>query len=317
MSDNDYDHGRWGTGTPNPDSVMYQRGLQARLDEINRQQEAKQAEDQAQILKGIKQFSDALTPPPAPAGEWPGSLNSRSDDSENYNYTPSSYVERNTANSGPYEPSLRDRLVDWFFAPFRLAWKLIKFLFKVALFLAAALLVIILLQAHFSENKVNETSQPARKNGAETSNPTPPRSRVVQPPLADLEASGSNDAQPIASTQTSEAPATSQEENNTVSNATPYYPRIGVRVAEVADEDATQLGLTPQQRGARVSSVFQGSPAEEAHLQPGDIIVSLNDQSVSGRDQFVQLVSIQAVGALVSIEFYRDGVKYRAGIIPR
>ena len=46
----------------------------------------------------------------------------------------------------------------------------------------------------------------------------------------------------------------------------------GIRVQELTEELAEELGLAPEEEGVLISEVEAGSPAEEANLRPGDII---------------------------------------------
>ncbi len=61
---------------------------------------------------------------------------------------------------------------------------------------------------------------------------------------------------------------------------------LGVTVEELAQSDLEQLGL---ENGLLIKRVEPDSPAEESGLQPGDILVSINQQTVESVDQLASL----------------------------
>ncbi len=74
--------------------------------------------------------------------------------------------------------------------------------------------------------------------------------------------------------------------------------------------------FTPQQafargldfnHGALISEVTPGSPAAEAKLQVGDIILNFNERPVGNDSHLVTLVSLVRLGEQVPMEIYRDG----------
>lgn len=80
-------------------------------------------------------------------------------------------------------------------------------------------------------------------------------------------------------------------------------PYIGVSVSNVSSE--SQLYGLPQ--GAAVQSVTEGSPAEKAGLQRGDIITGANDTEITGSDDLVTMVRKMAVGDTLNVTVYRQG----------
>ena len=75
--------------------------------------------------------------------------------------------------------------------------------------------------------------------------------------------------------------------------------QLGVRV-----EDATQ-----DAKGALVIEVLENSPAALLGLQEGDVIISINDKSVSEAKEVVDLIGQKNAGDEVSITWLRDGKK--------
>lgn len=80
-------------------------------------------------------------------------------------------------------------------------------------------------------------------------------------------------------------------------------PYIGVTVTDVTQEH--QLYGLPQ--GATVRAVEQGSPAEEAGLQPGDIITQVDDTPITGSRELVRILRDCAVDQKLTLTLYRKG----------
>ena len=81
--------------------------------------------------------------------------------------------------------------------------------------------------------------------------------------------------------------------------------RLGVQIARLSDADARALGL-PDRRGALVSAVEPGSPAERAGIAAGDVILGYNGDAIDDADELVTLVSNSAPGTQASLEVLRD-----------
>jgi putative serine protease PepD len=77
---------------------------------------------------------------------------------------------------------------------------------------------------------------------------------------------------------------------------------LGVRVASAQDG------------GALVGEVSPGSPAAEAGLREGDIVVRLGDRRITDANDLVSAVQAAEVGQTLEIEFQRDGVPQTASV---
>ncbi|MGH8030335.1 MAG: trypsin-like peptidase domain-containing protein [Arenimonas sp.] len=74
------------------------------------------------------------------------------------------------------------------------------------------------------------------------------------------------------------------------------------------------LGLASEdpragERGALVSRVYRGSPAEAAGIVPGDLIVLANGERIVSAESLHNLEGLLPVGKVVRIELLRDGAK--------
>ena len=81
---------------------------------------------------------------------------------------------------------------------------------------------------------------------------------------------------------------------------------IGVQIMSVSRESYEDLGLD-EPRGAIVSSVTQGGPAEAADMRPGDVIMSYDGDPVEDTSDLQAKVVDTRPGTAVPIEVLRDG----------
>jgi S1-C subfamily serine protease len=72
------------------------------------------------------------------------------------------------------------------------------------------------------------------------------------------------------------------------------------------DAETAQTQAEPITRGALVTRVYRGSPAEDAGIRPGDVIVKANDQRIDGADALSNLEGLLPLGAPVRLELVRD-----------
>lgn len=81
---------------------------------------------------------------------------------------------------------------------------------------------------------------------------------------------------------------------------------LGILPQELTDDLAEGLGFEGQD-GIIVGSVENGTPAQDAGLEEGDIIVAFNGVGIEDVDQFRMLVADTPVESTVPIEILRDG----------
>lgn len=90
--------------------------------------------------------------------------------------------------------------------------------------------------------------------------------------------------------------------------------RLGVSVQEVNQALAESFGLKKSE-GALVSSVEKGSPAEKAGVQPGDVILSFNNQPVDHSVDLPTLVADAAPGSTQKLEVMRNGAAKSLNVV--
>jgi len=81
---------------------------------------------------------------------------------------------------------------------------------------------------------------------------------------------------------------------------------LGVQLQRVSSDIAAALGIDPN-RGEVVGLVTPGGPAARAGIQQGDVVLSVNNQSVTPEQSASYLISTTAVGSRVPIEVLRNG----------
>ena len=95
---------------------------------------------------------------------------------------------------------------------------------------------------------------------------------------------------------------------------------LGVLIQDVDRDLAESFGLE-QPRGALVSQVLAGTPAEQAGLQPGDIIVSFNGREIRSSSELPPVVGTSRVEEDANIEIIRNGnlkkLKIRVAQLPK
>ena len=81
---------------------------------------------------------------------------------------------------------------------------------------------------------------------------------------------------------------------------------LGVSIQPVTDEIAGSFGLS-RARGALVSDIMAGSPAEKAGLRQGDIILRFAGKEIKDARQLQLVVAEATIGQKVDVEIFRDG----------
>lgn len=81
---------------------------------------------------------------------------------------------------------------------------------------------------------------------------------------------------------------------------------IGVHIQPLSAELAEEFGI-PDGRGALINDVVPGSPADQAGIQRGDVLVKVGDQTIDSHTSLRLVISQMRPGASPQVEFIRDG----------
>lgn len=82
--------------------------------------------------------------------------------------------------------------------------------------------------------------------------------------------------------------------------------QLGVRIGDVSPEDVELLGLDSP-KGAVVGEVVKDSAAEAAGIEPGDVVVRLNDEDVRDSQDLRNRIGMASAGDEVELVLMRDG----------
>ena len=82
---------------------------------------------------------------------------------------------------------------------------------------------------------------------------------------------------------------------------------IGAALETVTPQLGVQLSY--QGKGVAVSQVVQGGPADQAGIQPGDVITKVNGTDVTTNDEVVKAIRATKPGATINMQIWSAGVK--------
>jgi S1-C subfamily serine protease len=91
------------------------------------------------------------------------------------------------------------------------------------------------------------------------------------------------------------------------------HPYIGIQGQTISADIASQYGL-PVSEGAYISGVVSGSPADEAGIKDGDIVVAADGQQVKSMDDLIAAIRKKDVGDKISLTFYEGSDKKTASV---
>jgi serine protease Do len=85
-------------------------------------------------------------------------------------------------------------------------------------------------------------------------------------------------------------------------------PWFGAQLQEVTSDIAASLGLD-RPRGALITEIAPGSPAERAGFRPGDVILSADGYAVDQPSAFDFRLATEAIGSRTEITYFRGGAE--------
>lgn len=151
---------------------------------------------------------------------------------------------------------------------------------------------------------------PARQAGAAGSTPTAP---TAVPP-APVEAPPAAPRAPAISPVPPSGQATPETPPPPTELRQQSY--LGVVLADVSREDVERLGL-PEERGALIEEVVDGSPADSAGFMAGDVVVEWRGEPVFSAAELGRLVRETPPGRTVQVTLIRDGERTTLSVAPR
>ena len=92
-----------------------------------------------------------------------------------------------------------------------------------------------------------------------------------------------------------------------------HRPQLGVSVADVTADDAEYYELS-RVAGALVKTVAEGSPADQAGLRIGDVILGVDSAAVSDATQLIATLAQREPGESIDVVFMRSGRPLRVSV---
>lgn len=83
---------------------------------------------------------------------------------------------------------------------------------------------------------------------------------------------------------------------------------LGVAPAEVTPELAKELGLKDA-RGAQIKTILRGSPAQQAGIEQGDVIVQWDGKPIADPTELVFAIGRTKIGSTVKVRIWRNGAE--------
>jgi serine protease Do len=101
-------------------------------------------------------------------------------------------------------------------------------------------------------------------------------------------------------------------------NPTPSQAQLGLALGPITPDARNQLSLPNDTRGVVITGVKQGSPADQAGLQQGDVIVGVGNKAVENPGQAVQDIhaALSGTNHAVALRILRNGQPIYVAIAP-
>ena len=96
--------------------------------------------------------------------------------------------------------------------------------------------------------------------------------------------------------------------NQLIQDGVATHAYLGIGTQTITPEIARAYGF-PVEHGVVVNMVVEGSPAEDAGLLVGDIIVKIGDREISSSEEVFSAIRSNRAGDSIDIDLYRNGTK--------
>ncbi|MDI3323894.1 DegQ family serine endoprotease [Pontibacterium granulatum] len=90
--------------------------------------------------------------------------------------------------------------------------------------------------------------------------------------------------------------------------------QLGVGIQDITSDLRDAFGLKRGEFGVLVTGVAEDSPAEEAGIEAGDIILSIDGVPTKNSSQLRSLVGVKRIGEEVKVALFRDGERITLGV---
>jgi S1-C subfamily serine protease len=90
---------------------------------------------------------------------------------------------------------------------------------------------------------------------------------------------------------------------------------LGVEGQDIDQRTGAWLGLRGT-GGMLVTRVYAGTPAQKAGIQPGDVILRMENDTVQDKDHYLQLLRNHTRGRQLGLQIFRQGELRRTAVVP-
>ena len=84
------------------------------------------------------------------------------------------------------------------------------------------------------------------------------------------------------------------------------YPYLGIEMGDLTPAICRYLELPQNVRGVFVGRVLRGSPAQQAGINAGDVIISINDEPTMTAFQLQSIIHSLSLGSTAKVKYIRD-----------
>jgi serine protease Do len=102
-------------------------------------------------------------------------------------------------------------------------------------------------------------------------------------------------------------PGTQVAGNDGASGTGANTGKLGLAVDDLNQDERQQLNVPSDVKGAAVANVRPGSPADDAGLQPGDVVLEVNRKPVTSAEQFADAVHSTPAGKDILLLVWSKG----------
>ena len=91
--------------------------------------------------------------------------------------------------------------------------------------------------------------------------------------------------------------------------------QIGVGIQDITPDLKKAFDLENGQQGVLVTGVFEDTPAEDAGLEPGDIIIGVDGAKTTSSAQLRSQIGVKKIGETVRVKVIRDGKEKKFKVV--
>jgi serine protease Do len=114
-----------------------------------------------------------------------------------------------------------------------------------------------------------------------------------------------------------ERPSSDDDTQTSAAKEDTPVSKLGLAVADLTARARRQYGVPQEIDGVLVSDVADLSPADEAQVRPGDVILRVNGQEVASQQEFRDAIAKVHAGTLVRLYVYRAQIDQKSFVILR